>query len=458
MKARLPENFALTAQKISQTAGENNFETYIVGGFVRDLFLNRQSKDMDIMVESSDHRKTAGIDLARLISKKYGLSEPVIFERFGTAKLHIDDEEIEFIMPRKEYYQEDSRNPDTELGTLEQDVFRRDFTVNALFIRISDMEVLDITQKGFDDIKNKILRVTDESAAEFIFNQDPLRILRAVRQSLQLGFEIEAKTFAAMKKTVERISIVSPERIRDEMIKILLCEAPSKAFEMTDEIGLLEIILPEIKKLQNLKQPPKYHNDDVYRHTLKVLDRVKPSLVLRVSALLHDSGKLKAFSDKGQSITFYAHEKYGADIAQKVLSRLIFPRDFSDAVFHIVKNHIRPINYTSDWSDAAVRRLAFDCGHYLDLIMDLAKADYGKDAPDPKIFELSERIETLKEKDALNINKNFISGSELMDYFNLPPGPWIKAAKNKINETLIENPRLSKQEILEIIKPSLSIK
>jgi putative nucleotidyltransferase with HDIG domain len=314
------------------------------------------------------------------------------------------------------------------------------------------MEVLDITGKGFDDIKNKVLRVTDESAAELIFKQDPLRILRAVRQSLQLGFEIESKTFEAMKKTVDRISIVSPERIRDELIKILLCESASKAIEMMDEIALLEIILPEIKCLQNLKQPPQYHDDDVYRHTLKVLDRVAPSLVLRISALLHDAGKLRAFNDKEGRITFYGHEKYGVEIAERILSRLIFPRDFSDAVLCVIKNHIRPKNYISDWGDAAVRRLAFECGEHLDLIMDLGKADYGKDEPDMRVFELARRIEKLKKKDALNISKNFIDGLELMNFFNLPPGPWIKTAKDKINETLIENPRLSKQEVLEILK------
>jgi tRNA nucleotidyltransferase/poly(A) polymerase len=194
----------------------------------------------------------AGIDFSKFLAKKYNLAAPVVFEKFGTSKLFIDSEEVEFVMPRKEYYDNNSRNPDTEIGSLEQDALRRDFTVNALFLEIKNFDILDLTKKGVEDIKNGIIRVTDEKNAEVIFSQDPLRILRAIRQSLQLGFKIEEKTYSAMRQNSERISIVSPERIRDEINKILIEEAPSKSFLMMDDIGILENILPEISKLKNL--------------------------------------------------------------------------------------------------------------------------------------------------------------------------------------------------------------
>ena len=211
-KIQIPEKFIGIMDKISQTAQENSFETYAVGGFVRDIFLKRQPKDLDIMVEDKKNKNnaTAGIRFSEILSAKYALGKPVTFERFGTSKLFIDGEEVEFVMPRKEYYTDNSRNPDTEIGSLEQDALRRDFTVNALFLRLSDMEVLDLTKKGLEDIKNKTIRVTDQANADIIFNQDPLRILRAVRQKLQLGFDIEYITFEAMKKASGRIHIVAP--------------------------------------------------------------------------------------------------------------------------------------------------------------------------------------------------------------------------------------------------------
>ncbi|MCL2390683.1 MAG: CCA tRNA nucleotidyltransferase, partial [Endomicrobia bacterium] len=310
MKFTISDKFAPILDKILRTAVETGYEAYAVGGFVRDLFLKRQSKDLDIMVENINRRgdRLAGVDFAKKISLKFGLREPVVFERFGTAKLFIDGEEVEFVMPRKEYYDDDSRNPDTEIGTLEQDALRRDFTVNALFLRLSDMRVLDFTSKGLKDIEDRIIRVADCANAKIIFRQDPLRILRAVRQSLQLGFSIEAETYKEMKASAQRIKIVSPERVRDEINKILAESNPSKAFKMMDDINLLGEILPEISRLKNLKQPEKYHDDDVYNHTLKVLDRIQAEPVLRMSALLHDAGKYDTYKEIGGKITFYGHE------------------------------------------------------------------------------------------------------------------------------------------------------
>ena len=248
---KIPQTYQSVVDKLIKIAKDNNFIIYAVGGFVRDIILNREPNDLDIMVEGEN----AGIEFSKIVAEKLNIHPPVTFEKFATSKLFIEDKEIEFIMPRKEYYEQNSRNPQTEIGTLEQDALRRDFTVNALFLRLNDFQLLDLTKKGLEDIKGKIIRVTDESASDIIFEQDPLRTLRAVRQSFQLNFTIEAKTYQSMKNKAERIKIVSGERIAEEINKILLVEKPSKAFDMLDDIGLLEILFPELKQTQNVKQP-----------------------------------------------------------------------------------------------------------------------------------------------------------------------------------------------------------
>jgi tRNA nucleotidyltransferase/poly(A) polymerase len=451
MQIEIPQKFKEIIKKISQTAQENGFEAYIVGGFVRDLFLNRIPYDLDIMVEpKNQNEKDAGMRLAQIISKKYKTIEPVLFKRFGTAKLLIDGEDVEFVMPRKEYYSDDSRNPDTELGSIEQDALRRDFTINALFLRLSDMQVLDLTKKGLDDIKDKIIRVADPFAAEFIFAQDPLRILRGIRQSLQLGFDIEEKTFKAMRSTADRISIVSPERIKDEINKILVCPQAPQGFKLLDEISLLKIIFPELKRLQNLRQPPQYHQDDVYEHTMKVLDRTDNILELRMAALLHDVGKFNAFKEADGKITFYSHEDYSASIAQDILIRLKYSNDFLCKVVNIVKNHMRVYAYDDTWTDAAIRHLAISCEGELDLTISLAQADYGKDLSNPRLPSLQKRIKDLQSRQILYPKSDIINGQEIMEHFNIKQGILIGKIKTKIFEVSIENPTLTKQEALEI--------
>ncbi|MCL2334677.1 MAG: HD domain-containing protein, partial [Endomicrobia bacterium] len=400
----IPGKFIPVIDKIAAAARESGFDVYAVGGFVRDIIIGREPKDLDIMAEApktSFQARLAGVEFAKILAAKCGLREPVVFERFGTAKLFIDNEEVEFVMPRKEYYEDDSRNPDTEIGTLEQDALRRDFTINALFLRLSDMHVLDLTGMGLADIESKTIRVTDPPNADIIFSQDPLRILRAIRQSLQLGFKIETGTFGAMKKAAKRINIVSPERVRDEINKILAEKSPSKAFLKMDEINLTAEIFPELERLKNLAQPPKYHSDDVYNHTLKALDRVPAEPVLRMAALLHDLGKFKKFKKDGDKISFHGHETESAKEAEAVLKRLKYSKDFISAVSSVIENHMYPKNYSSEWKDSAVRRFAKSCGAQLAAVLELEKADYGKDEPDEKIFDLIKRIENMKASGSL---------------------------------------------------------
>jgi putative nucleotidyltransferase with HDIG domain len=450
----LPERYISIVDKIVIAAKENDFDAYIVGGFIRDLFLNREPKDLDIMVsyknEFEDGR-LAGINFSKILAKKYNINDPVIFERFGTSKLFIDNEEVEFVMPRKEYYAFDSRNPDTTLGSLEQDALRRDFTINALFLRLSDTTILDFTSNSIKDIKNKIIRVTDPKNAELIFRQDPLRILRAIRQSLQLGFNIEPITYNAMKLSVKRIEIASPERIRDEINKILVEPNPSKAFLMMDDIYLLQEIFPELEKLKNLEQPINYHIDDVFTHSLKVLDRTRDDITLRMAALLHDIGKFKTYKKDGDKISFLGHDIQSTKEAEAILKRLKYSKDFIDRVCSIIKNHMYPKMYTSDWSDSAIRRFVKRCVNEFDLIMEISKADYGKTNDEDKLVELNARIENLKAKNMLYLKTEMLSGKELMEIFGKPSGKWIKIAKNKIEELQIEDPNITKDRVIKAI-------
>jgi tRNA nucleotidyltransferase/poly(A) polymerase len=451
----LPQRYVSIVNKIALTAKENDFDAYIVGGFVRDLFLDRQPKDLDIMICSKNELgdgQFAGINFSKILTKKYSLHDPIVFERFGTSKLLIDNEEVEFVMPRKEYYESGSRNPNTTLGSLEQDALRRDFTINALFLRLRDMTILDFTSNGIKDIKNKTVRVTDQKNAGLIFRQDPLRILRAVRQSLQLSFTIEPITYNAMKSCAKCIDIVSPERINDELNKILVEPNPSKAFLMMDDIVLLQEIFPELTRLKNLQQPAKYHVDDVFIHSLKVLDRTRNNIILRMAALLHDIGKFKTYKKNCDKISFLGHDTQSSKETEVILKRLKYPKDFIYRVCSIIQNHMYPKMYSNDWSDAAIRKFIKRCSNEFELIMEISKADYGKTNDENKLSKLNARIKDLKAKNMLYPKEEMFSGKELMEIFDRPAGKWIQVAKNKIEELQIENPDITKGNTIKAIK------
>lgn len=449
MNINFPQDYQGIIEKLIRVAKDNNYIIYAVGGFVRDMILNRVPKDLDIMVEGEN----AGIEFSKKVAESLQIGQPVIFEKFATSKLEIDGKEIEFIMPRKEYYDEDSRNPETEIGTLRQDALRRDFTVNALFLRLNDFELLDLTGKGLQDIKYKIIRVTDEDASDIIFEQDPLRILRAARQKFQLNFEIEAKTYGSMKKNSSRIKIVSGERIRDELNKMFLQDKPSEAIKMLDDIDMLKEILPEIKNMQNVSQPKLYHDKDVYGHTLDVLDGIKADLLLRVSALLHDVGKPATRTETNDKISFISHEKKSSEIAKEILLRLKYPAEFIKQVCFLVENHMYPKNYEKIWKDTAVRKFAYKMEDNLDNIEQLYLADCcGKSKND-----LFERVRSLKNKKLLVSGDELFDGNELMELFNKRAGKWIGEAKNIIRDMQFENPQITKDEALEKLKKILKI-
>lgn len=444
----IPQDYQSVVKKLTEIAMDNNYIIYAVGGFVRDIILNRHPNDLDIMIEGEN----AGIEFSKLVAKTLNIHPPVIFEKFATSKLLIEDKEIEFIMPRKEYYDKNSRNPETEIGTLQQDALRRDFTVNALFLRLNDFELLDLTQMGLKDIKNKIIRVTDESASDIIFEQDPLRILRAVRQSFQLEFDIENKTYQSMKNKVDRIKIVSGERIAEELNKILLLNKPSKAFNMLDDLGLLNIILPELKQTQNISHPEKYHDKDVYNHIMEVVDKIEPDLILRITALLHDIGKAETKTENDGKISFINHETKSSELAKKILTGLKYPMDFIKKVCFLIENHMYPKMYESSWKDLSVRKFADKLGNNIENIKLLNMAD-------SKNFnnELFDRVKLLEENDLLMPQEELFDGNELIEIFNRPAGKWINKAKNFIRTLQFENPKITKKDALKKLKNMLKI-
>ena len=297
-------------QEISETADQMKLETYVIGGFVRDLYLNRKSKDIDIVTVGS------GIELAKKVSEKLKNNPQVhVFKNFGTAMLKYKDLEIEFVGARKESYQMDSRKPEVEEGTLQDDQNRRDFTINALALGLNKSNFGELVDpfNGIEDLKNKTIRTPLNP--DITFSDDPLRIMRAIRFSTQLGFEIQAETLQSISKNKERINIISGERIIDEINKIMMSEKPSTGFKLMEETGLLKIIFPELLQLKGVDKVNGIGHKDNFYHTLEVLDRIVPNtdnLWLRWSALLHDIAKpaTKKFID-GQGWTFHAHNFIG---------------------------------------------------------------------------------------------------------------------------------------------------
>ncbi|MDR1721110.1 MAG: hypothetical protein LBR09_01805 [Endomicrobium sp.] len=459
----IPQSYKSIIDKISNAAKENGFEVYIVGGFVRDLFIKREPTDLDIMVcggKFGTDEQLAGINFSKIIAYKYKLRAPIVFERFGTSKLFIDNKEVEFVMPRKEYYEADSRNPNTQPASLKQDALRRDFTINALFLKLPDLKILDFTGHGVKDIKNKIIRVTDAANAEIIFKQDPLRILRALRQSLQLRFRIELKTYNAMKTAAERIKIISAERIRDEINKILIEDYPSKAFKAMREINSLNEILPEISKLKNLKQADGYCADRAFMRAMKTLDRTKNDIILRMAVLLHVDDPAEKHSTSGKDTDASRLSEYNSKNAKEaeiILNRLKYSKEFIQKTVSVIQNSIYSETYSNDWTDGDVRKFAKRCGGELDLTMEFSRTYYSGKNSRAKIAGLKKRIEVLKSKNAL-YNRPVLTGKEIINIFNKPAGKWVQEAKNKIEEIQLENPELTKEEAAAIAKAALNNK
>lgn len=431
---------------ISEVAEENNQTVFAVGGYVRDLLMKRQSPtDIDFVTEQN------GIELAKKIAEKIDPKLKVsVFKTYGTAMFKYNDLDLEFVGARKESYSTDSRKPSVETGTLEDDQKRRDFTINAMAISLNkeNFGALIDPFNGISDMEKKIIRTPLEPSQTY--SDDPLRMMRAVRFSSTLGFDIEENSLNAIKNEAERIKIVSMERIMVEFNKIMLSEKPSKGLKLLEETGLLQIILPEITALKGIENIEGQSHKDNFYHTLEVVDNISENtdkLWLRWSALLHDIGKAptKKFVEE-IGWTFHGHEFLGSKMIKPIFKRLKLPLG-SEMKFveRLVKMHARPIALvTDDASDSALRRLLFDAGEDLEDLFTLCKSDittknYSKQSRFKKNFEyVQQKIKEVEEKDHIRNFQPPISGEEIMALFNIKPSREIGILKEKVKEAILE--------------------
>ena len=446
MKINLTQNKNFKLFKIiSKVAQENNQTVYIVGGYVRDLLMQRKAPtDIDFVTEQS------GIELAKAVGKELGDLKVSVFKTYGTAMIKYQDLDLEFVGARKESYSEDSRKPAVETGTLEDDQKRRDFTVNALAISLNAENFGELIDpfNGREDMQNKILRTPLEPAQTY--SDDPLRMMRAIRFASVLHFEIEKNSLEAIKQEAERIKIVSMERIMVEFNKIMLSEKPSVGLKLMEETTLLEKIIPELTALKGIEEVEGQTHKDNFWHTLEVVDNISKNtdnLWLRWAALLHDIGKAptKKFVEK-IGWTFHGHEFLGSKMVKNLFTRLKLPLGTDmKYVQKMVKLSSRPIALIDDGtSDSALRRLLFDAGEDLEDLFTLCKADIttknaSKQEKFKKNFEyVAKKIKEVEEKDHVRNFQPPISGEEIMEMFQLKPGREIGILKEKVKEAILE--------------------
>ena len=436
--------------KISEAADHLGLECYVVGGYVRDIFLERPSNDIDVVVVGS------GIALAEELKRRVGKSAHLsVFRNFGTAQVKFRQKgkeyEVEFVGARKESYSHDSRKPVVENGTLEDDQNRRDFTINAMAICLNKDRFGELVDpfNGLADLEDGIIATPLEPG--ITFSDDPLRMMRCVRFATQLNFTIEDETFEALQRMADRIKIVSGERIKDELNKIILSPLPSRGFVDLQRCGLLNIILPELSALDIVEQKNGRAHKNNFYHTLEVLDNVSKwsdDLWLRWAAIMHDIGKTKSKRwDPAIGWTFHNHNMIGAKMVPQIFRRLMLPMDMKmKFVQKLVDLHMRPIAIADDEvTDSAVRRLMNDAGEDIEELMILCEADItSKNEVRKKMFlenfrMVREKLADLKEKDYVRLLQPVIDGNEIMEMFHLKPSREVGVLKQYLKDAVLDN-------------------
>ncbi|MDR1793580.1 MAG: CCA tRNA nucleotidyltransferase [Bacteroidales bacterium] len=431
---------------VTCAAQELGTDAYVVGGYVRDLLLQRESKDIDIVTSGN------GLKLALATAQKANIpaDSVTLFKTYGTAMFRYQGIEVEFVGARKESYSSHSRNPKVESGTLEDDQNRRDFTINAMAISLNDSDFGDFFDpfNGLSDLNHKLIKTPLDPV--HTFTDDPLRIMRGIRFAAQLGFSVEKETLIGMKTKAERLSIISKERIAEELHKILLSHKPSKGFLLLDEVGILDYILPALVRLKGVETINRQSHKDNFLHTLEVVDSLSlnsQNLWLLWAALLHDVGKAdtkKYLPETGW--TFHQHEVIGSKMVPKIFRSLRMPlNEKMEYVKKMVFLHLRPIALVEDVvTDSAIRRLLFDAGDDIDDLMLLCEADITS-KNQAKVFQyltnfemVRQKLADIEEKDRIRNFQPPIDGDLIMNLFNLVPCREVGLIKNAIREAILE--------------------
>lgn len=430
---------------LSETADKLGLDCYVVGGYVRDIFLERAKNDIDVVVVGN------GLEMAKAFGKALGRGAHVsLFKNFGTAQVKQGDLEVEFVGARKESYRHDSRKPIVEDGTIEDDQNRRDFTINAMAICLNADKFGQLVDpfNGLADLQDRIIRTPLDP--EITFSDDPLRMMRCIRFATQLNFYIDDETFDSLRKNKERLKIISKERIAEELNKIIASPIPSKGFIDLDRSELLEIIMPELTELEGVETINGHGHKDVFLHTLQVLDNVaqnSDNLWLRWAALLHDVGKAKTKKwDAAHGWTFYNHNYVGQRMVPQIFDRMKLPKNEKmKYVQKMVDLHMRPISIVDDVvTDSAVRRLLFDAGDDIDDLMILCEADITSrnELKKKRLLEnfllVRQKLKDLEQRDRIRNFQPPVDGIEIMETFGLGPTAIVGELKAKIKDAILD--------------------